>query len=508
MSDWVCIMGEKAPKQIIANLIDTEESRIAILDGRGRLCDFFIERSMDHQRTNEIYKAKVDNVLQGMHAAFLNLGDGKNGFLYLADARGIDVKPGKDMLVQVVKNARKDKGARVSPRLSLAGRYLVLIPGGKETGVSKRIEDEAERERLRDILRECKPENCGVIIRTAAVNAEKGALLSDIRELTLLWEKIQADAAQNSAPCLLHREPGLLERVLRDELNDDICEIVVDTEEDCENIKTCVKQFMPGKEIDVTYYGGTAPVFDVYGIEKQLLEAQERKVWLSSGAYLVIDQTEALTVIDVNTGKFTGSKNLDDTVFKTNMEAASEIARQLRLRAIGGIVIIDFIDMATKEENDMLVAELNRQFKEDRCKVKIHGVTDLGLVEITRKRARLDLHTEMMHVCPRCTGLGTVEKEESVAMRIKRFIRKICCDSKDEVLLLECFRTVAEYIAETVLSSWEEEFEKKIILYGNTDIQWGKYRLDMQGTMEQTERRIIEMQKKENRSNVYRTPSA
>ncbi len=501
-------MSESSAKQIIANLIDPEESRIAILDNHGKLYDFFIERMFDIQRTGEIYKAKVDSVLPGIHAAFLNLGDGKNAFLYLADVKSTEVKVGMDMLVQIVKNPRKGKGARVSPRISLAGRYVVFIPNGHETGISKRIEDEAERDRLRRIVRKFKPENCGMIIRTAAVGVDDSAIESDIKELEDLWKNIRLAEDKSTAPSLIHRDLGLIERVLRDEVYDDISEIVVDTKEECDNVKAWIAQFMPEKDIDIHFYDNRTLIFDAYNIETQLAEAQKRKVWLSSGAFLVIDQTEALTVIDVNTGKYTGSKNLGDTVFKTNIEAACEIARQLRLRAVGGIVIIDFIDMANEEDNRRLIAEMQSRLRNDRYKARVFGVTELGLMEITRKRARSDLRAEMMRGCPHCAGLGLVEREENMAMHIKRFIRKICRNSDAEALLVECYPTIGRYIADTVLAAWEEEFSKKIVLRGCPYFSWGKYRLEMQDTADNVECRVKSLQKKEGWTSVYRTTSA
>jgi ribonuclease G len=495
-------------KKIVANIIDPEEIRIAILDGHGKLYEFFVERMLERQRTGEIYKARVDSVLPGMHSAFLNLGDGRNGFLYLDDVRDVEVKAGMDMLVQVVKNARKGKGARVSPRISLAGRYMVLIPNGHETGVSKRIEDEKERTRLREIAKEIRPEGFGIIIRTVAEGCDTESLLADVKELQIQWNEIQDSAEKNSAPCLVHKDLGLLERVLRDELTDDIDEIVVDTEDDKKNIEKFIEHFISDKKIEVNLYKGKTPIFDVYNIENQLAELQDRKVWLTSGAYLVIDQTEALTVIDVNTGKFIGSKNLDDTVLKTNMEAAVEIARQLRLRALGGIVVIDFIDMEHEEDKDQLVHQLQELFKSDRCKARVYGVTGLGLVEITRKRARTDLRAELLRGCPFCGGLGLVEREESVAMQIKRFIRKIISSSKAEALLIESYSTIAEYIAETFLASWEEEFNRTIFIRGCPDFSWGKFRLDMQGGLAQVEHRITALQKREGWAIVHRSSAA
>lgn len=502
-------MTSVAPtKKIVANLIDPEEIRIAILDERGRLYDFFVERMLEHQRTGEIYKARVDSVLPGMHSAFLNLGDGRNGFLYLDDVHGTEVKPGIEMLVQVVKNARKGKGARVSPRISLAGRYMVLIPGGHETGVSKRIEDNDERVRLRTISKEIRPEGFGIIIRTVAEGCDKESLENDVRELLCQWDTIRHNADQNSAPCLIHRDLGLLERVLRDDLTEEIDEIVVDTEEDKDNIEKFADRFFPGNEIEISLYKGKTPVFDVYNIENQLLELQDRKVWLSSGAYLVIDQTEALTVIDVNTGKFVGSKNLNDTIFQTNMEAAAETARQLRLRAIGGIIVVDFIDMESDEENQELIRQLQELFKNDRCKARVYGVTGLGLVEITRKRARTDIRAALSHGCPFCGGLGWVPREESIAMQIKRFIRKITMSSRSDALLIEAYSSIAKYIADTFLVSWEEEFDKKIYIRGCPEFSWGKFRLDAQGSLTQIEHRINSLQKKEGWAIVHKSSSA
>lgn len=501
-------MTNNGGKKIIANLIDPEEARIAILDGHGKLCDIFIERMLDNQRTGEIYMARVDSVLPGINSAFLNLGDGRNGFLYLDDVHGKEVKPGLEMLVQVVKNARKGKGARVSPRVSLAGRYMVLIPGGHETGVSKRIEDDTERARLRTILKQIRPEGYGLIIRTVAEGCEEEWLAADVQELLAKWRNIQKAVTKNSAPCLIHKDLGLLERVMRDELTGEIDEIVVDNAEDRENIETLVRKFFPNAKTDINFFRGKTPLFEVYSIENQLVELQDRKVWLNSGAYLVIDQTEALTVIDVNTGKFIGQKNLNDTVFKTNMEAAAEVARQMRLRAIGGIVVVDFIDMECEEDKQKLTAQLQEIFKSDRYKGRVYGVTGLGLVEITRKRARTDLRAVLSRSCPYCGGLGHVPKEDSMALQIKRFIRKVSSSSKTEALLVETHPVIAEYIASTFLQGWEEQFEKKIFVRGCPDFAWSKYRLDCQGLLQHVEHRVGVLERKEAWAVVHRTPSA
>ena len=491
-------------RKIIANTLDNEEVRVAIVE-RGRLYDLFIERMWERQRAGEIYKARVDSVLPGMNSAFLNLGDGRNAFLYLDDAKGKKLKPNDEVIVQVMKTARKGKGARVTTRLSLPGRYLVLVPAGKESGVSKRIESEEERHRLRHLAREIRPEGCGVIIRTAAEGIDGEDLAQDVGELLEIWREVEHNASVQPAPCLLYRDLGLLGRVLRDELTEDVSEIVVDSEEELERIRPFVERFCRGRVPEIDLYRGHVPLFDFYGIEKELETILDRKLWLESGAYLIIDQTEALTVIDVNTGKFVGRTNLRDTVLMTNLEAADEIARQLRLRAIGGIVVIDFIDMDHEEDRQRLLDRLNEAFHGDRYKARVFSVTQLGLVEITRKRARLDLRASLTRGCPFCAGTGWVLKEETVAVSVKRFLRKVSLSSKSEAILLELYPDVARHIASTYLPAWEEELNRRLFLREIDDFPWSKYRLDSQGSLAQIERRVAALKDKEATVVVHRT---
>ena len=252
----------------------------------------------------------------------------------------------------------------------------------------------------------------------------------------------------------------------------------------------------------------TFPIFTKYQIEEQIASIFETKALLKSGGAIVIDQTEALTVIDVNTGKFVGSKNLKDTIFKTNMEAAEEIARQLRLRAIGGIIVVDFIDMEQENDRMTVLKVLNEEIKKDKAKTAVMGFTKLGLVEITRKRARTDIRAALSHGCPFCGGLGWVPREESIALQIKRFIRKITMSSRSEALLIEAYSSIADYIAETFLASWEEEFDKKIFIRGCPEFSWGKFRLDAQGSQIQIEHRINSLQKREGWAIVHKSSSA
>jgi ribonuclease G len=494
--------------KLIVNVMDPEEMRVAILDPRGRLDNLYIERMLERQRTGEIYKAKVDSVLPGMNAAFLSLGDGRNGFLYLNDVGDMVVKPGMDMLVQVLKTPNRGKGARVSPRVSLAGRYLVLVPSNRDVGVSKRIEDADERSRLRSIARKLRPDGYGLIVRTMAEFCDEESLARDAGELMDAWLEVGRKAKKNTAPCLLHRDIGLVERILRDELTEEIGEVVVDSRDEFDNIASFIERFTTDARPELSLYKGNLPVFEVYGIERAIEGMRDRKVWLPSGAYLVIDQTEALTVIDVNTGKFIGSKDLQDTVYHTNFEAAEEIARQMRLRAIGGIVVIDFIDMESPDDRNKLVESLQELFKGDRCKARVYGVTALGLVEITRKRARLDMRAIISRSCPFCGGLGWVDKEETVAMKVKRFLRRAVIGSNSEAFLVELHPTIARYIAETYLSMWEEEFGRRFYLMEYPEYAWDKYRMDFQGTLSRVAHRVEVMERREATVVVHSTTSA
>jgi ribonuclease G len=496
-------------RKIIANTLDPEEMRVAILE-KGRLVDIFVERMWERQKTGEIYKARVDSVLPGIHAAFVNLGDGRNAFLYLNDAKGLDLKPNLEVVVQVVKAARKNKGARVTSRISLPGRYLVLVPDGQETGVSKRISNEDERKRLRSIAKKLREEGegFGVIIRTAAEGVEEEALFHDLHVLLDLWNEISHEAEVQTAPCLIYRDIGLVGRVLRDELTGDVGEIVIDSEEEFHKVNEYLKRIMNGKEPDVNLYEGNSPIFDFYGIERELETALDRKVWLRSGAYLIIDHTEALTVIDVNTGKYVGDTDLRHTVLDTNLEAADEIARQLRLRAIGGIVVIDFIDMEYEEDRQKLLHRLDEVFQNDRYRARIFGVSQLGLVEITRKRARPDVRSVMTRGCPFCGGYGWVLKEDTVAMHVKRFLRKVALSNKSEAMLLEAHPAIAQYIAETYLPLWEEELQRRIFIVAASEFAWEKFRLDVQGPIDIVERRVEQMEQWEAQIRVYRTTSS
>ncbi len=490
--------------KILANTIDYEESRVAIVED-GRLRELFIERMWERQKSGEIYKARVESILPGMNAAFVALGDGRNGFLYLKDAQGIKVQQNMDLLVQVVKTARKNKGARVTARISLPGRFLVLVPGGREVGVSKRITGDDERRRLRTLVKSLDTEDFGVILRTAALGAGIDAVEADLEGLKALWREIQRNAKIQLAPCLLYRDLGLTGRVLRDELTGSVSEIVADNAEEYQRILDYLGRYAQQRQPDVTLYKGATPLLEYYDVEKEIQALLDPKVWLPSGGYLVIDQTEALTVIDVNTGKYVGGRDLQETVLATNLEAADEIARQLRLRAIGGIVVVDFIDMELEENRQCLLRRLKEAFAGDRCKVRFYGISPLGLVEMTRKRARTDLRTLLTRPCPVCGSHSRVLKEDEVALALKRFLRKVFGSSRVEAVLVDVNPEIGAYVAEVYQRRWEEDFQRRILLRGLPGMGWEKFRLCCQGPVDSVETRAALGRSREEQIIVYRT---
>src|SRR5665647_1210616 len=352
-------------KEILVN-IGEEETRVAVLEDK-LLVEIFIERSINQRLVGNIFKGRVENVLPGMQAAFVNIGLEKNAFLYVEDAmpanspdgNGHDsytlganicdiLKQGQEILVQIVKEPIGTKGPRVTTHITLPGRYLVLMPTVDYIGISRRIESEKERERLKDLAARVKPEGMGVIVRTVAEGVEEEELHQDIALLTKLWRKILSRSAHGTVPNVVHRDLELVQRILRDVFTEDVDRLILDSRYEYEKVLELQDISNPRLKIKV-FLDERESIFEEYGIEQEIERALNHKIWLKCGGYLVIDQAEALTAIDVNTGKYVGTTNLEDTVLKTNLEAAREIAHQLRLRKIGGIVIVDFIDMSQEE---------------------------------------------------------------------------------------------------------------------------------------------------------------
>lgn len=479
--------------KIIANLKDYEQSRIAVMEG-GKLAEIFIEynEALNSKlaRQGDIFKARVDTLVPAISAAFVTLTsknkhEPRNAFLYIED--GITIKQGSEILVQVVKTARKNKAPRVSSRLAIPGRWLVLVPGSDESGVSRRIIDTTERKRLKKIAEELRAEiqGFGVIVRTAAEGISQELLRADMASLLSLWKDIKHKAKHSPAPCLVYRDTGLLGKVLRDDISGTVEQIIIDDSEEFAEAESFVQRFYP-ENPDVILYTGNTPIFEYFGIEQDIQKAIERKIWLRSGAYLVFDQTEALTVIDVNTGKFTSAPDMRHTTLATNLEAAEEIARQLRLRAIGGIVIADFIDMDNIQDKKTLLEHLKKCLARDKQKARVHSITQLGLVEITRKRERPDLKSVLTKNCPVCGDNGFVEREENIAMTIKRFIRKVTANNNSQAFIVQANSFVAGYIYH-YLDDWENEFGRKIFIAAMNDFDRGKFRLDFQGSLDDAE---------------------
>ena len=369
-------------------------SKVAILEGP-TLVQYYTSEAKS--KVGNIYLGKVKNVLPGMEAAFVSFGEEKNGVLYVADIEGsyknskIEnlLKTDQEILVQVVKDAIGEKGARLTGQISLPGRYLVLIPNSRTKGISRRLSDN-ERSRLNKIIRKLKPENFGVIVRTAAEGVSEKALKVDIEKLVEEWNVV-SNYKSGDAPKLIHQEPDVSIKVIREHLNSTFIKLLIDRKDQFEEIKNYVSDTSPEISAIVEFYQDELMLFERYHIEDQIKKALDRKVWLPSGGHLIIDKTEALTVVDVNTGKFVGKNSLEETVYENNLEAAEEIARQLRLRDIGGIIVIDFIDMESTKKQQSLLNRFKQELAKDKTRTQVFEISKLGLVEMTRKRVGVGL---------------------------------------------------------------------------------------------------------------------
>jgi len=416
--------------------ITPQETRVAVLIA-GVVQELHIERSALRGLVGNIYLGKVARVLPGMQSAFVDIGLERAAFLHVADIweyRQVNgdkpppierlVREGDALLVQVVKDPIGTKGARLSTQVSLAGRTLVYLPQDPHIGVSQRIEDEAERANLREMLARVVPpeERGGYIIRTSAEDANETELLADTEYLRKRWNQIRDTSTQVPAPALLYQELLLSQRVLRDVVTEQTSAIQIDSRENFIALQAFATQYVPKVVGKLTHYAGERPLFDLYQIDDEIEKALGRRVDLKSGGYLIIDQTEAMTTIDVNTGGFVGTRNFDDTIFKTNLEAAQSIARQLRLRNLGGIIVVDFIDMTSVEHRDAVLVEFKKALARDRTRVTVSGFTQLGLVEMTRKRTRESLAHILCEPCPTCSGRGEIKTARTVCFEILREI--------------------------------------------------------------------------------------
>lgn len=484
--------------KIICN-VTSGETRVALLENR-ILTELFVERKTDLGIVGNIYKGRVTKVLPGMQVAFVDMGLPRAGFLYVSDidrfstqmmsglAPGEDspvteddveleaetqsvrtqkienlLHEGQELMVQVSKEPMGAKGARITSYITLPGRYLVMMPGANQVGVSRRIESETEKKRLREIVRKLKKNGCGYIIRTAAGEKDEEEVQKDIDFLDKLWKSVTERYETAQAPSLIHRDLNIIQRALRDLFTSDISEMVIDSAAEHEDAIAFCRSYLPGLAEKISMYDGVEPLFDVYNLEVEIERALNRKVWLKSGGYIVIDQTEALTAIDVNTGKFVGKNDQEETILRTNLEAVREIVYQLRLRNIGGLIIIDFIDMEKEESKEKVYSALNQALKGDRSRSNILKISELGLVEMTRKRARESLMRTLTTTCPYCDGRGVVKSSLTKLYEVYRDIRRVAARrQKDERLITI---TVPPGVADLMFeeeSSYLDKLEKEL----------------------------------------------
>lgn len=473
-------------KEIIVQS-NEDETQVAVLENE-QLVEIYIERSVNDRLVGSIYKGKVENVLPGMQAAFVNIGQEKNAFLYVEDAipngshldNGVKLnirdvlKEGQEVLVEVVKEPIGNKGPRVTRQLTLPGRFLVLMPSVDYVGISRRISDDEERERLKDIAEKIKTKDIGVIVRTVAEGASEEELKEDLELLVKSWQKIQHKDRNSGAPALIHKDLELVKRILRDVVTDDVRRITVNSHATYEQILEITGKKLKFKVNLVE----ERDLFNKHNIRQELVRALKRKVWLKSGGYIVIDQTEALTSIDVNTGKYVGSIDLADTVLKINLEAVVEIARQLRLRNIGGIIIIDFIDMENEDHNQEVLSKLEEELHKDKTKAHILGITSLGLVEMTRKKTRHSLSTALEKTCPCCEGKGRILSENSISIQIKEELRELASRTMAETILVTAHPDVTSLLigpGGTQLKLLENRLKKEVIIRGRKNLSLEQY---------------------------------
>lgn len=502
-------------KREILISLEAGEKRVAILE-EDRLEELYMERAEQTGMFGNIYKGRVKTVIPGIGAAFVDLGTKKDGFLYVADATGspmdldlegetpappepeddgeetdgqpaqqqrrhrhreklkpIDevLKVGQEVIVQVVKEAIRSKGPRLTTHFSIPARYLVMMPGESKVGISRKIEDRKERDKIKAIFENMEiPKGVGFIVRTAGEGKSENEFSRDIRYLTRLWKKIHTSMQYKKAPALIHQELDLVERVIRDHLTDETDKIIVDHKDLLHKVKRFLGVYLPGQNVEVELYQNEIPLFEKYKVEKEIERTFQKNVYLKSGGHLVIEQTESLVAIDVNTGKFTGTRNLEETVYKTNMEAAWEVARQLRLRDMGGIIIIDFIDMEKHEHRRNLLKVFKEAVRPDRAKINILPMSELGLVEMTRQRIKGSLESAVHKTCPYCEGKGIVKSPATMAIQTIRELRKSLINTPGRMINAYVHPTVSERLLnqeKKALQQLEKNTRSRIFVFSD-----------------------------------------
>jgi len=475
----------KVKKEIFANT-SFEETRIAILE-EGRLSELFWERRSSGNIVGNIYKARVENVLPGISSAFMDIGLDKNAYIYISDVLGNQkdgieklLKKDQEVMVQVTKDAIGTKGMKVTMDVSLPGRYLVLTPFQDFVGVSKSIEDDAERKRLSEIMRKISDSKMlgtkGCIVRTEAEGATEEELKREVEYLLKMWESIQTRYDTSRPPALLHKDMDMTMQVARDILSEDTSIYMLDNKDDFHNVQELALKISPDLKDRVKFYDNKTPIFKAFNIEKDIDELRRVKVPLPNGGSIIIQEAESLCAIDVNTGRFTGNKSQEETVTATNIEAAAEVARQLRLRNIGGIIVIDFIDMKKASNRHKVVQALESGVSRDRAKIRILPITRLGLVEMTRERKRESTVSLLTEECPECHGSGRVLSSESIRIKIQREIHNITMGRPGGNLRIVTHPILCEVLRKK-LAMIEKTVHRSVKLAADPQLTWEDYRI-------------------------------
>jgi len=494
-------------REMLINVAESEECRVAVVE-RGCLEELYVERASLGTHVGNIYKGKVVNIESGIQAAFIDFGVGKNGFLHISDlhpryfsrtdAKSIEaigrrkslkdrppiqdcLRKGKEIVVQVTKEGIKTKGATLSTYVALPGKYLVMMPWMRKHGVSHKIEDEDERRRLRQILEDSEPpKGRGFIIRTAGQGASKRDIQNDLRYLSRLWRAIEKRIETEGAPGELYQESDLVIRALRDVYNSKITKIVCDSESVVRKIMEFFSIATPRVKRRVTHYDDKVPLFHKYKIENEIAKVQSRRVELKGGGSIIIEQTEALVSIDVNSGRYRKQENAEGTAYESNIEAAAEIARQLRLRDLGGLIICDFIDMRNAKHRKAVERAFRAAVKADRARARVLSISRFGVVEMTRQRMRPSLQSSTYLACPNCGGSGFVKSHESLALEIIRLLNLSA--SKDQIKRIELLVSpeVADYlqnIKRAALAQIEQHSDKRVVIHAASDYSGEKHDL-------------------------------
>jgi ribonuclease G len=495
----------------IAITVSREETRVAVLDN-GVVTDLFGDRAKHKDFVGNIYKGKVAKVLPGMQAAFVDIGLEKAAFVHVSDL-SMDAEPGdmlvdaeedekdsdvlrpkrqsakpieqlltegQELMVQISKGPIGTKGPRVTTYVSLPGRYLVFMPNVEHIGVSRRIARDEERGRLKDIMRRVRRPGCGYIVRTVSEGVKEDELKSDVDFLHVLWQDILTNREKYGAPALLHTDLSLSFRVVRDLFGKKVDRLWIDSREEYEAVRDFVQRFSPEQTSRIHFYDKDERLFDHLGVEQEIVRAMSRKVWLKSGGHLVIDHTEAMTVIDVNTGRFVGKRDQEETILRNNLEAAKEVAYQIKLRGIGGIIIVDFIDMEREKNRDKVYHALTDAMASDKARTRISRISDLGLIEISRERVREDLLRSLSEPCHYCEGRGYTKSPTTVVYEIFRDVRRIGQSADHQRIVIGVHPSVADLLQDEERSgveTLERECSSKILITPDEKLHLEQYDL-------------------------------